>query len=302
LQRVEQRIWSCRGRVVRFDRRPLIMGILNATPDSFYDGGRYTSREAARTRIRTMVDEGADILDIGGESSRPGSERIGVEEELRRVMPLVEIAVAETGVVVSVDTMKADVARRALEAGAHIINDISALRHDAGMVQVVAEHGAGLVLMHMQGEPKTMQENPTYCDVVEEVSVFLKKQTAFALKHGCAEDQIVWDPGLGFGKTFEHNWTLLTGTSALAREGRPLMIGASRKRFLGALCDRETDDRLAASLAVAAYASHAGAHLLRVHDVIHTCDVVRVMAKLHHQEREHDMDGADTVAGPSGNC
>ena len=257
--------------------RPLVMGILNVTPDSFSDGGRYLAVANAVTRARQMASEGADIIDIGGESTRPGAPVVSADEELRRVLPVIEQI---SDLLVSVDTTKAVVAKRALAAGARIVNDISALRHDADMVQVVRDFEAGVVLMHMQGMPATMQENPRYVDVVREVREFLAERIEFAVASGVKKTQIAVDPGLGFGKTVEHNRQLVAGLKQFALLGCPIVVGASRKSFIGQLLSRPVPERLPGSLAVAAWAVTQGAQIVRTHDVAATVDVVRMLMAL----------------------
>ena len=257
--------------------RSLVMGILNVTPDSFSDGGRYLAVANAVTRARQMASEGADIIDIGGESTRPGAPVVSADEELRRVLPVIEQI---SDLLVSVDTTKAVVAKRALAAGARIVNDISALRHDADMVQVVRDFEAGVVLMHMQGMPATMQENPRYVDVVREVREFLAERIEFAVASGVKKTQIAVDPGLGFGKTVEHNRQLVAGLKQFALLGCPIVVGASRKSFIGQLLSRTAPERLPGSLAVAAWAVTQGAQIVRAHDVAATVDVVRMLMAL----------------------
>jgi len=261
--------WNC--------ARPLVMGILNVTPDSFADGGRSVDVASAIAHARRMAEAGADIIDVGGESTRPGAPAVSTAEELRRVLPVIQQL---ADLPVSVDTTKAAVAERALAAGARIVNDISALRQDAGMVPVVRDFGAGVVLMHMQGVPATMQENPQYFDVVREVREFLALRIAFAMAGGVKKSQIAVDPGLGFGKTADHNRQLLVGLEQFATLGCPILVGASRKSFIGQLLNRPVPDRLAGSLAVAAWAVLRGAQVVRVHDVAETVDVVRMIAAL----------------------
>ena len=254
-----------------------IMGVLNVTPDSFSDGGRFLDPAAAVAQARRMLDEGADVIDIGGESTRPGAQRVAAEEQVRRIMPVVEQVTGELGAVVSVDTTQASVADAALRAGAAIVNDISAGREDPGMFELVADRGAAIVLMHMQGEPGTMQRDPQYGDVLAEVLAFLRERAAAAEAAGVARQGILLDPGLGFGKTFEHNLALLAGTPALVAAGYPVVIGASRKRFLRVLAGRsrggvaageaDAGDVVGATCAVTAWAVQAGAAMVRVHDV-----------------------------------
>jgi dihydropteroate synthase len=247
--------------------RPSVMGVVNVTPDSFSDGGvNYDARDAIAS-TRRMVEEGAAIVDVGGESTRPGSGGVSLDEELRRVLPVLEAVAGELPV--SIDTAKAEVARRALALGAELVNDVTALRGDPELAGVVAESGAYLCLMHMQGEPRTMQANPTYDDVVSEVTGFLEERLRFAVAEGVPEDRVCLDPGIGFGKTVEHNFELLRRLDELVALGRPVVIGFSRKRSLGrVLGDPEaTTGPLSASLAAAITAYERGATILRVHDV-----------------------------------
>lgn len=255
---------------------PCIMGVVNVTPDSFSDGGRYLEPEAALAHGLRLVREGAALLDVGGESTRPGSDPVPEDEELRRVLPVVEALADQVGVPVSVDTMKAAVARRALAAGAAMVNDVSALRHDPAMVEIVAEAGCPVCLMHMKGEPKTMQDDPRYDDVVEEVLGFLEERMAFALAHGVREEQILVDPGIGFGKTLEHNLTLLRELHRFTALGRPVVLGTSRKRFLGAILGVEPAERVIGTVATTVIGLLAGAHVFRVHDVKPNFEALRV--------------------------
>ncbi|MDQ3778088.1 MAG: dihydropteroate synthase [Actinomycetota bacterium] len=243
------------------------MGIVNVTPDSFADGGVNFRADDAIAATRRMVAEGAAIVDIGGESTRPGAEPVAVDEELRRVVPVLEALAGE--VPVSIDTAKADVARRALALGAELVNDVTALRADSELGGVVADSGAYLCLMHMQGEPRTMQANPRYDDVVAEVKAFLAERLRFAVDEGVAEDRICLDPGIGFGKTVQHNFELVRRLGELADLGRPLVVGFSRKSSLGKILgdpDAKTGP-LSASIATAVTAYERGATILRVHDV-----------------------------------
>ena len=272
--------WRCRDRVLAFGPRPRIMGILNVTPDSFSDGGVFYNPADAVRRGLEMVQEGADILDVGGESTRPGAAAVEEQEEIRRVIPVIEALRAQTGILISVDTCKAAVARRALEAGAQIVNDVSAGSHDASMLVAVRESGAGLVLMHMAGIPKTMQQAPRYGDVTDEVLAYLRGRMAACREAGVDDRQVVLDPGIGFGKTPEHNVQLLADVPAFVRMGRPVLIGVSRKSVIGYLTGRPVDQRLAGSLAVAVYVAERGAQLLRVHDVKETCDAMNVVATM----------------------
>jgi dihydropteroate synthase len=250
------------------------MGIVNVTPDSFSDGGVHLDPGVAADAARRMVAEGAAIVDVGGESTRPGSERVAVEEELRRVVPVLERVAGELPV--SIDTSKAEVARRALGLGAELVNDVTALRGDPDMAAVVAETGAYLCLVHMLGEPRTMQDDPHYEDVVSDVAAFLEERLGFAVAAGIREERICLDPGIGFGKTVEHNVALLRRLDELVAIGRPLVVGVSRKRFLGRLLgDPEaTVGPVAASVAAAAAAVASGATIVRVHDVPETVEAL----------------------------
>ena len=255
---------------------PCIMGVLNVTPDSFSDGGRFFAADAALEQALAMVREGAAIVDIGGESTRPGSEPVPAGEELRRVLPVVAALAGSVGVPISVDTMKAEVARQALAAGAAIINDVSALRYDDAMIEVVAETGCPVCLMHMKGQPKTMQDDPVYDDVVDEVLRFLEARMTFAVARGVREEQILVDPGVGFGKTVAHNLALLDGLSRIAALGRPVVLGASRKRFLGAILGAEPGQRVVGTVATTVIGFMSGAHVFRVHDVKPNFEALRV--------------------------
>jgi dihydropteroate synthase len=251
-----------------------IMGIVNVTPDSFSDGGEFIEAAAAIAHGRSLAAEGAELLDIGGESTRPGAAEVPAEEEMRRVLPVVEALAAE-GYSVSIDTSKAVVAERALAAGASIVNDVTALS-DPDMARVCAEHGSGLVLMHMKGTPRTMQADPTYDDVTAEVRDFLAERLAVAAGAGVAEERVWLDPGIGFGKTVAHNLELIERIGELRELGRPIVLGASRKSFLGAITGREVGERLGASLAAAVIGLARGADVLRVHDVRETREAVIV--------------------------
>lgn len=254
------------------------MGILNVTPDSFSDGGRYTSVGPAVERARQMLRDGADILDVGGESTRPGALPVSVEEELHRVIPVIEAVRGESDVLISVDTRKAAVAKEALHRGARIINDVTALTSDPDMAGVARQQGAGVVLMHMLGEPQTMQADPRYRDVVAEVGGYLQGRLGALEAAGLNPETLAIDPGIGFGKTVQHNVDLLVHLDRLCALGRPVVVGASRKSFLGKITGREVADRLPASLGAAAYAIARGARVIRVHDVKESCDVARLMA------------------------
>jgi dihydropteroate synthase len=252
------------------------MGILNVTPDSFSDGGEFLDPERAVEHGRRMVADGADIVDIGGESTRPGSEPVSASEEVDRVLPVIERLSSALDVPVSIDTMKPDVASAAVEAGASIVNDISGGR-DPKMFDVVRESGAGLVLMHMRGDPKTMQEEPRYEDVVREVHSYLRDRVLAAMDAGIERDRLCVDPGIGFGKTAEHNLRLLNHCFAFRDLRVPVLFGPSRKAFLGQLLDAEPDDRVEGTTAVVAWLASRGVHLVRVHDVLEATRVVRVI-------------------------
>lgn len=252
------------------------MGVLNVTPDSFSDGGLFVHPEAAVRQGVEMAEEGAAIVDVGGESTRPGSDRVSVEQEISRVLPIVEALQSRVAARISVDTSKAEVARRALAAGAAIVNDVSALRVDPEMVEVVADAGCPVCLMHMLGAPKTMQEDPRYDDVVDDVSRFLEERLAFAVARGVREEQVMLDPGIGFGKTLAHNLLLLRHLDRFAALGRPVVLGTSRKRFLGAILDAEPQDRLFGTVATTVMGALAGATVFRVHDVRPNVEALRV--------------------------
>ena len=261
--------------------RPLIMGVVNVTPDSFFDGGRHAGRDAAVAHAERLVSEGADLLDIGGESSRPGAEPVPAAQELERVLPVLE-DVARLGVPVSVDTVKPEVMRAAIAAGAALINDITALRAPEAL-DAVAASGVGVCVMHMQGEPRTMQQDPRYADAVAEVTAFLAGRVAALEAAGIERSRIVVDPGFGFGKTLEHNLALLRHLDRLRALGVPLLAGLSRKSMLGRLTGRDVDERVHASVAAALCAVWRGAAIVRVHDVAATRDALAVFNAVHRQ-------------------
>ncbi len=261
-------IWRTNRRTFNLGSRGLIMGILNTTPDSFSDGGMHADAGNAIEHGLRMAAEGADIIDIGGESTRPGAATIPPDEELRRVIPVISGLAQRTNAAISIDTSKAAVARAAVGAGAEIINDITALRGDPEMAAVAAETGAGLVLMHMLGTPRTMQEDPDYDNVVREVAEFLTERIAAAQAEGIAPDRLAVDPGIGFGKTAEHNLQLVAGLGAFVRLGRPVLLGVSRKSFLAAAaCCCSVDDRDAATIALTGLGRSLGGRIFRVHAV-----------------------------------
>lgn len=256
--------------------RPLVMGIINVTPDSFSDGGRHADAAAAIAHGRALLASGADILDIGGESTRPGAKPVWEEEERQRVIPVIRALAAE-GALISVDSRKAGVMAAALEAGAHIVNDVSALRHDPESAAVARAHGAPVILMHAQGDPESMQHHPHYEDVVREIFDWFGERVAYAVEAGIERSRIILDPGIGFGKTVRHNLDLLNALAVFHGHGLPLLLGASRKRFIGALSAEEpAGERLGGSLMAALQGLAAGVQILRVHDVGETAQAVRV--------------------------
>jgi dihydropteroate synthase len=265
------------------------MGIVNVTPDSFSDGGLYLDAPAAVAHAQRLLAEGADILDVGGESTRPGAERVSAREELRRVLPVVE-GIAATGAQISIDTSKASVAAAAVEAGASLVNDVSALRADPAMAGVVADSGAECCLMHMLGEPRTMQRDPRYSDVVDEVKAFLSERLEFAVGEGISEELVMLDPGIGFGKTVEHNLELLDRLDELTELGRPLVVGTSRKSFIARVIadsqgpggSDERGRRLAGTIATNVLALERGASVFRVHDVAPVRDALALAAATLH--------------------
>ncbi len=272
--------WTCRDRTLTLRSRPLLMGILNATPDSFSDGGHYIEPGDAVAHGRAMLADGADIIDVGGESTRPGSQRVGESVEIQRTQQVVQGLCEDDAAIVSIDTTKASVARAALDVGARIVNDISACEADPAMVEVVAESGAGVVLMHRRGTPETMQDNPAYEDVLAEVEAYLLARAEALESGGVSRDRIVLDPGIGFGKLAEHNIALLLGLDRLAAHGYPVLVGLSRKSLIGALTGKPVGERLAGSVAGALFCAAHGASVLRVHDVGETDDALRVYAAL----------------------
>lgn len=270
-------IWRLGDRSIDCSERTLVMGIVNVTPDSFSDGGRFLGLAPALAHATWLFDVGADILDVGGESTRPGSEPVTVGEELGRVLPVVEhLAEAYPDVPISIDTRKAEVADQALAAGATIVNDVSAAA-DPAMFDVVRKRDAAIVLMHMKGEPKTMQVAPTYEDVVAEVHEFLRERIEAAEFAGIQKERIAIDPGIGFGKELEHNLELIRRVDALLDLGRPVLVGPSRKRFIGTLLDLPEDERVEGTAAAVAWIVSRGAHAVRVHDVKEIVRVVRVI-------------------------
>lgn len=271
--------WACKERRLDVFDRVHVMGILNVTPDSFSDGGRFLDAEEALAQAKRMVAEGAEIIDVGGESTRPGAEPVEVQEELRRVLPVIE-SLRKLDVTISIDTTKAKVAEASLEAGAHIVNDISAMRSDPLMSKVVAASGAGVVLMHMLGEPRTMQKDPTYGDVVSEVGDFLTTAAREAEKEGIAATSIAIDPGIGFGKTLAHNLELIRSVGSFVTGRYPVLVGPSRKSFIGSALDLPVGERLEATAGVVAWLVQNGVNIVRVHDVAAMVRVARMIEKI----------------------
>ena len=272
--------WIAREHQFNFPRPTIVMGIVNTTPDSFTDGGRFLDADAAGAHALRLASQGAEILDIGGESTRPGSSEVSEQEELDRVIPVIERLAKRPELVLSIDTQKPSVAREALAAGASIVNDIAANRSDPEMWKVVAEAGAGYVCMHMQGTPQTMQAKPEYDDVTVQVCDFFKERLNLLSSHGVTTDQVALDPGIGFGKTLEHNIKLLRDLNKFSLVERPMLVGASRKSFIEKLLGAPIDERLPASLACATWAAIQGSQIIRVHDVAETIQAVRMAEAL----------------------
>lgn len=251
-----------------FSQKTYIMGILNVTPDSFSDGGQFFDKSSAVKRALQMVKEGADIIDIGGESTRPGSDPVPLEEELKRTIPLIEVLIKESNVPISIDTYKSDVAKRALDAGASMVNDISGLRFDPLMKSVVAQYKVPVVIMHIKGKPKDMQKDTVYKDLLLEIITYLKNSIDMAIKAGISEDKIIIDPGIGFGKTFEHNLEIIHNLQGFTVLEKPILIGPSRKAFIGKILgDAPPGERLEGTAAAVAISIMNGANIIRVHDV-----------------------------------
>ncbi len=269
---------------IAFPRPALLMGVVNATPDSFSDGGQHSGTQAVVAHAMRLVEEGADIIDIGGESSRPRANPVSEAEELRRVIPVLEELAGLVKVPLSIDTVKVGVAREALRAGASIINDIAANRSDEEMWRLVAESGAGYVVVHMQGAPATMQENPAYNDVIAEVDQFFENRLSRLRECGVNAEQVMLDVGIGFGKAVEHNLQLIAHLSRFTKGGRPLLLGASRKSFMGRVVGATVEQRLAPSLACACWGAHGGAQIIRCHDIAATRHAVRMTEALMSQQ------------------
>jgi dihydropteroate synthase len=259
--------------------QPQVMGILNVTPDSFSDGGKHTNVSQALDHALRMIEEGATFIDIGGESTRPGAPDVSLQEELDRTIPVIEAVAKNTACVISIDTSKADVMREAVKAGAGLINDVRALQ-EPGALQVAAEAQVPVCLMHMQGQPRTMQQSPEYDDVVNDVGQFLLARSNACEEAGIAKDKILFDPGYGFGKSLEHNYTLVKHLPSLMKLGYPVLVGMSRKSMIGNLLNRKVDERLAGSISLATIVAQMGAQIIRVHDVKETADAVNIVKML----------------------
>lgn len=273
--------WRCGHFLFDFTRRkrPLVMGILNATPDSFSDGGRFRTVTDAIAQAELMVKSGADLIDIGGESTRPGAKPVALQEELDRVLPVIE-ALKGCGIPLSIDTYKAETMRQALRSGVNCVNDIWALRQDDAIAAVLESKDCGIVLMHMQRDPLTMQFDPEYQDVIAEVSQFLDERAILLIQNGISRDRIAIDPGFGFGKSLEHNIHMLSHFESFATLGYPLLAGISRKSMLGKITGKETHERMAPSIAAAIMAADRGAQIIRVHDVAETVDALKLWEAL----------------------
>ena len=272
-------LWRCRDVSFDLGARPLVMGVVNLTPDSFFDGGRFLDPEAALAHARRLLAEGADLIDLGAESTRPGSQPVPADEQWLRLAPVLERLASERKAVISVDTASASVAERALAAGARVVNDVTALG-DPAMAAVVAGAKAGIVLMHMRGTPVDMQRDPYYDDAAREVAEHLARRLEVGRAAGIADEQMALDPGIGFGKTVRHNLELLARIETLAALGRPVLVGVSRKSFIGQVLDLPVDQRLEGGLAAAAVAVFQGAHIVRTHDMAATVRAVRVASAL----------------------
>ncbi len=268
------RTWSFDGFCRELGTMPLVMGIVNVTPDSFSDGGRFLAQDAAIEHALRLVAEGADLLDVGGESTRPGADPVSLDEELRRVVPVIEQLANRTGIPISVDTSKAEVARQALRSGARIVNDISGLRFDSGMIDVCRETRCGVVVMHMQGTPRTMQLEPRYTDVVEEICEYFRERLQSLCQGGIEAERIVLDPGVGFGKTAQHNLEILAHIARFRSLGRPVLIGHSRKRFLKKIIGRDVEESQFGTVGVSVALAQQHADIVRVHDVAANRDAI----------------------------
>lgn len=271
-----ERLIKCRNQTLELGKRTLVMGIVNVTPDSFSDGGQFSDAEKAIVHAKTLASQGADIIDIGGESTRPGSEAVSLEEEKRRVLPVIKGIAKDIRVPISIDTCKSEVAKAALDLGASIINDISALRFDPKIVEVAVKYDAPMILMHMKGKPKNMQQSPTYHDVIEDIKEFLKKRVEFAIAKEVPRESIIIDPGIGFGKTQEHNYEIIRKLGDLRELDLPILIGTSRKSFIGNTLGLDVDERLEGTLATITLCAMNGADIVRVHDVKEAVRVVKM--------------------------
>ncbi len=276
----KQYTMKLRGKALELGRRPLIMGILNVTTDSFSDGGRFADYDRALARAFELIAAGADILDVGGESTRPGSDPVQLTVEIERVTPIIRAVRESSDIAISIDTTKSEVALQALSAGADIINDVSSLRFDPDMARVAAESGAPLILMHMLGTPRTMQINPVYESVVSEIIEFLEERMRFAARNGIERSQIIIDPGIGFGKTVAHNLHIIKNLDSFSCMDRPILLGVSRKRFIGSVLGRTEGERELGTAIANAFGIAAGAHILRVHDVAFHREAIRMAEAL----------------------
>lgn len=281
-------IFQARQHEFRFPRAGVVMGIVNVTPDSFYDGGRYASVDSAVDHALKLAAEGAEILDIGGESTRPGAAIVSAADEIKRVVPVIERLAGKTRAAISIDTQKAEVAREAIHAGAAIVNNIAANACDPRMWEAVAESGAGYIAMHMQGNPQTMQKNPTYGNVVADVRVFFEEQFERLRAAGVQGERVIFDVGIGFGKTLEHNLELLARIGETRVAERPMVLGVSRKSFMGRLLRLETPERLAPALACTVWAAARGVEIFRTHDVAETVAALRMFESLRDQRGDVD--------------
>lgn len=282
-------IFRARQHEFRFPRPAVVMGILNVTPDSFFDGGRYADVSAAVNRAQDLVLQGAEIIDIGGESTRPGAAAVAINDELARVLPVIQRLSAEKlNAVISIDTQKPEVAREAVAAGADIINNIAAAANDARMWEIAATTGAGYIAMHMQGDPQTMQKNPRYENVVREVRDFFVRQFEQLTAAGVAREQIVFDVGIGFGKTLEHNLQLLAHMDEVRAAARPMALGVSRKSFMGRLLKLEEDQRVSPALACSVWAASRGVEIFRTHDVAETVTALRMFEAIQNERADNN--------------
>ncbi len=281
---------SCGGKVLDLGLRTHIMGILNVTPDSFSDGGRYVDTERALAHAREMTAAGADIIDIGGESTRPGAQPLSEDEELRRIVPVIERLSAELVVPISVDTYKSGVAKKALDAGASIVNDISGLRFSPDMARIASDYGAAVVVMHIKGTPRDMQQNPVYDDVIGEIMAYLETGIEIAAKGGVDPENILLDPGIGFGKTLEHNLAILNRLDEFRGLGRPIVLGTSRKKFIGSVLDVPVpEQRIDGTAATVALGIERGASVVRVHDVARMVQVARMTDAIVRANSKHEF-------------